>query len=241
MEFLVTNQVEAVEPDDGDDEYIRLLAKINRSEELDRRVSTHEIAHYLVDRLNGTDRIVRVSVTPTEQWEGICFGERPQAFANAGFAGRDASEVRALLEPVMPFPGEDHSSTADVVQSVFDSVTELLAGEVGERLVLGDASPARDDRRQARELARLICRSEAAIERFIAFCEQQALDLLTPRVPLIISLQIILRMRRDMSGEELDQAAASVLGNLAVTMERIERRRWQDRIDNAATFKPETI
>jgi hypothetical protein len=134
----MTDQVEAVEPNDGDDEYIRLLAKINRSEELDRRVSTHEISHYLVDRLNGTDRIVRVSVTPTEQWEGICFGERPQAFVNARFAGRDASELRALLEPVMPLPGEDHSSTADVVQSVFDSVTELLAGLLDLQVTGGD-------------------------------------------------------------------------------------------------------
>jgi hypothetical protein len=236
----MTDLVDAVETDE-DDEYYKMLAVIGRSEPLDRRVAVHELSHYLLDRINGADRVVRVSVTPTEQWEGVCFGERPQAFVNAGYAGRDASEVRELLQPVMPADGDDRSSTSDVVQCVFDAVTELLAGEIGERLVLGDASPARDDRRQARELAMLICKSEAALERFIAFCEQQALDLLTPHVPLIISMQIILRMRRDMSGEELDRAAASVLGNLAVAMERIERKRWQDRIDNAATFKPETI
>jgi hypothetical protein len=65
----------------------------------------------------------------------------------------------------------------------------------------------------------------------------QALDLLTPHVPLIISLQIILRMRRDMTGEELNQAAANVLAGIALDMERARRRRWQERIENAATFK----
>jgi hypothetical protein len=228
----MTSQVEAIEPDE-DDEYTRLLVKIGRSEALDTRVATHEISHYLIDRLNGTDRIVRVSVTPTERWEGVCFGERHQAFANAG---RDASEVRELLQPVMPKEGEDRSATSDVVQCVLDAVTELLAGEVGERLVLGSADPARDDRRQARELARLIGKSEDAIERFLSFCEQQAVDLLSPHVPFITSLQIILRMRRDMTGGELDHAAASVLANLAMAAERGRRERWQARVENAAQF-----
>jgi hypothetical protein len=40
--------------------------------------------------------------------------------------------------------------------------------------VFGSIDPARDDRRQARELASLIAESEASFDRFIAFCEQQA-------------------------------------------------------------------
>jgi hypothetical protein len=37
--------------------------------------------------------------------------------------------------------------------------------------------------------------------------------------------------------EELDQAVASVPANMALSMERIERRRWQERIDSASKLK----
>lgn len=112
-----------------------------------------------------------------------------------------------------------------------------MAGEVGERLVLGDASPALDDRRQARELAGLICKSEAGVNRFIAFCEQQAADMLAPYAMAIMSLQVILRMRREVSGEELDQALASVLGSFQLGAERARRRQWAKTIENAARFR----
>jgi hypothetical protein len=230
MNDEVAEMVEADEPDD----YDRLLAKIGRSVALDTRVAVHEISHFLLDRLNGSDRIVQVSITPSETWEGICYGERRQAFANGG---RDASDVRELLQPVMPLPGESHTATADVVQSVLDAVTELMAGEVGERLVLGSANPASDDRRQARELASLICKSEAATDRFIAFCEQQAADLLAPHAMTVMSLQIILRMRRDMTGKELDQALATVLANLELSGERQRRADWRRRDLAASRFR----
>jgi len=120
---------------------------------------------------------------------------------------------------------------------VLDTVTELMAGEVGERLVLGSADPARDDRRQARELARLICKSEASVNRFIAFCEQQAADMLAPHAMAVMSLQIILRMRRDMSGEELDQALGTVLANIELAVERRRRAEWRRRELSASSFE----
>jgi hypothetical protein len=113
------------------------------------------------------------------------------------------------------------------------------AREVGERLVLGDAKPARDDRRQARELAGLICKSDAAIDQFIAFCEQQAHDLLFPHAPLIKSLQIILRMRRNMTGEELDQALATVLAQFELAAERQRRADWRRCELAASRFREE--
>jgi hypothetical protein len=226
------NMNDPVETDE-DDAYYKMLTLIGRSEELDQRVAVHEVCHYLMDRLNGSDRIVQVSITPSDTWEGICYGERRQAFANGG---RDASDVRELLQPVMPAPGESHSATSDVVQSVFDACAELLAGEVGERLVLGSADPARDDRRQARELASLICKSEAGVNRFIAFCEQQAADMLAPYAMVIMSLQVILRMRRDMSGEELDQALASALGSFQLYAEHARRAQWTRAVESAARF-----
>ena len=165
--------------------------------------------------------------------KGVCIGKQPKAFTKAAL---DASDLRAVIAPVMPLPGEDHSSTADVVQSVVDTVTELVAGEVGERLVLGSAEPARDDRRQARELAGLIAKSEAGVDQFIAFREQQAADMLAPHAMIVMSLQIILRMHRDMSGEELDQALASVLGSFQLFAERARRQQWETTVANAARF-----
>lgn len=70
-------------------------------------------------------------------------------------------------------------------------------------------------------------KSEAGVDRFIAFCEQQAADLLAPHAMAIMSLQIILRMRRDMSGEELDQALATILANMELSAERERRADWR--------------
>ena len=60
---------------------------------------------------------------------------------------------------------------------------ELMAGPAAEPMLLGDddAPPARAHAlRQVRELALLICRSEQAIETFIARCDVAARDLLMP-------------------------------------------------------------
>jgi hypothetical protein len=119
----------------------------------------------------------------------------------------------------------------------FDAVTELLGGEVGERLVRGGGEPAHDDRRQARELARLICKSEAAVERVISLCEQQAADLLAPHVMTVMSLQIILRMHPDMTG--VDQALATVLGSFDLDAERRRRTDWRERELSADRFSAE--
>ena len=67
------------------------------------------------------------------------------------------------------------------------------------------------DRRQATELACLVCRSPEAVEQFLSFCGCQAFDLLAEHATALMSMHIILRMRRTMSGAELDDAIASVL------------------------------
>jgi hypothetical protein len=218
-----------------DDEYAALLTALARTEEQDQRIATHELGHFFINRLTGRSSIVAVSITPRDGYEGICWGERHEAFVTGG---RDASDVRKTLEPVMPLAGEDRSATADIVQSTLDACTELMAGEVAEKMLLGDATLASDDRRQAHELALLICKSPQAVEKFISLCEQQAHDLLCPYGLALLSLQIILRMHRVMTGEQLDNAIATVLANIAVANERSRRREWQQRIENARQFRP---
>jgi hypothetical protein len=63
------------------------------------------------------------------------------------------------------------------------------------------------------------------------FCEHQAFDLLAENVTALMSLQIILRMRRTMSGSELDDAIRTVLAHEAVARERLRRKREQHAVE----------
>jgi hypothetical protein len=100
----------------------------------------------------------------------------------------------------MPTEGEDRSSKSDVYQAVLDACTQLMAGEAAEELLLGEGTYAADDRRQASELAQLICRTPAAAAAFIVFCKQQAADILNEHALALMSLRIVLKIRRTIDG-----------------------------------------
>jgi hypothetical protein len=228
----------AAEFEDERDEYDELLAAVGRTPEHDQRVSVHECGHLLVNRLIGNSSISEVTIIPGDGFEGICRGARRQAFVTGDAIGPDASDVRKTLRPVMPQAGEDRSGTADIFQSVLDACTELMAGEAAEKMLLeGTAAFASNDRRQVGELSALICKSPRAVEAFIAFCEQQAADLLSEHVTVMMSLSIVLRIRRKMTGEEVDPAIATVLAGQAAAVERIRRAQWRQRVENATKFQ----
>jgi hypothetical protein len=228
--------------DDERDWYDELLDRIDRTLEHDERVSIHECGHLLVNRLICNSTISEVTINPGDGFEGICRGARREAFVSGTATGADAADVRKTLQPVMPRTGEGRSDVADVFQSVLDACTELMAGEVAEKMLLeGPAAFASDDRRQVGELAALICKSPRAVEAFIAFCEQQAADLLSEHVTVMMSLQIVLRIRRIMTGHEIDRAIATVLAGQAAAVESIRRARWQRVVENAASFEAECV
>ena len=104
-----------------------------------------------------------------------------------------------------------------------------MAGEVGFAL---------DDRRQAIELASLVCKSPEAGDRFLSFCERQASDL---HALIMMSMQIILRMRRTMAGSELDVVIASLLADQALAREHLRRKEWQRALERAAAFEREHV
>jgi hypothetical protein len=167
--------------DDEVDEYDELLAALGRTEEEDDRIAVHEAGHAVCARLLGHEvGGVTVNPDPVRGSEGLCWGvDHTEAFSN----GRgDASNVREVLAPLMPEPGEDASSVSDVFANVYGHCIELMAGRAAERMLLGDDDtlPTGDDHRQARELALLICRSEQAIDTFISHCDAAAGDLLMP-------------------------------------------------------------
>jgi hypothetical protein len=222
------------------DEYDELLAVLGRTEEHDQRVAIHELGHVFVNRLIGNCSISEVTITPGDGYDGLCRGARRAAFVTGGAIGVDARVIREVLQPLMPREGEDRRDKADVFQSVLDAVTELMAGEVAEKMLLdGEPTSSGDDRRQAQELAALICKTGPATDRFILLCEQQAYDLLSPYVGVLMSMQIVLRIHRTMTGEEIDRAIATVVASQALAVEHIRRADWRKRELTAASFHAE--
>ena len=89
---------------------------------------------------------------------------------------------------------------------------------------------------QARELAMLICTSEKAIETFVAHCDVAAWDLLLPYGDVVMTLSIVLRIKRTLDADEIDKIIADVQARKALAVERGRRRRWQHVVENAAAF-----
>jgi hypothetical protein len=220
---------------EGVDEYDTLLASLGRSEEEDERIAAHEAGHATCARIFGHP-LGGATVDPGPGYEGRVWGEcYVEAFTN----GRgDASHVRETLAPLMPQPGEDHSTVSDVFGSVYGQCIELMAGRVAERMLLSDSEPVPpvDDLRQARELAMLICSSEEAIETFIAHCDVAAWDLLLPYGDVVMTLSIVLRIKRTLDAQEIDKIISDVQARKTLAVECGRRKRWQRVIENAAAF-----
>jgi hypothetical protein len=219
------------------DEYDQLLAALGRSEEHDDRIAVHEAGHAVAARLLGHP-LGGATVDPGPGYEGRVWGEH---HAEAFSQGRgDASDVRGVLAPMMPKAGEDRSSVGDVFGNVYAHCVELMAGRAAERMLLGqEAAPHADDLRQARELSLLICSSEEAIETFIAHCDVAARDLLMPYGDVVMTLSIVLRIKRTLDGGEIDKIISDVQALKARAIEHRRRADWRKRELTAASFHAE--
>jgi hypothetical protein len=218
------------------DPYAQLLAALGRSEEHDHRIAVHEAGHAVAARLLGHP-LGGATVDPGPGYEGRIWGEHHvEAFSQ----GRgDASDVRGALAPMMPKAGEDRAPVADIFGQVHSHCLELLAGVAAERMLLGDAAPPADDLRQARELAMLICTSEEAIETFIAHCDVAARDLLLPYGDVVMTLSIVLRIKRTLDSDEIDKIISDVQARKGLAIEHRRRADWRKRELAAASFHAE--
>jgi len=219
------------------DEYDTLLAALGRSEEHDHRIAVHEAGHAVAARLLGHP-LGGATVDPGPGYEGRIWGER---YVEAFSQGRgDASDVRGALAPMMPKAGEDRSSVSDVFGNVYAHCIELMAGRAAERMLLeGEPAPPADDLRQARELAMLICQSEEAIESFIAHCDIAARDLLLPYGDVVMTLSIVLRIKRTLDSDDIDKIISDVQALKARAIEHRRRADWRKRELAAASFHAE--
>ncbi|QHP74373.1 hypothetical protein EI171_35660 [Bradyrhizobium sp. LCT2] len=94
-----------------------------------------------------------------------------------------------------------------------------------------------DDLRQARELALLICNSEEAIDTFLAHCDVAAHDLLLPYGPIIMTLQLVLRIKRTLDGAEIDKIIWDMEARKALAKELKRRADWRNAELAAARFQ----
>jgi len=79
-------------------------------------------------------------------------------------------------------------------------------------------------------------RKVEAVERFLKLAETMAHDLLRPYGHVLIVLSTVLRIRRTLTGEEIDNIISDTVARFELAAEQARRRRWQERVDNADQF-----
>jgi len=62
---------------------------------------------------------------------------------------------------------------------------------------------------------------------FSRFAEQQAHDLLRPHGPIIMALSVVLKIRRTLTGAEIDDVIATTVAGLGLAAERRRRAEWR--------------
>jgi hypothetical protein len=175
------------------------------------------------------------------------------AVAGDGFSGRvwgpefeskfanDDNRTPSLCEGIarlmMPQPGESRAEVADIFLHVHNRVVELVAGTEGERMFC-DGEPwfAADDERQAFALASLVTSSPAAAAAFIAFARIEAISLLTASAHIVRALATELRIKRTMTGAEIDLCISRGVADRAAEIEMRRRLDWRERTASAASF-----
>src|ERR1700730_4610284 len=100
-----------------------------------------------------------------------------------------------------------------------------------------EPAPPADDLRQARELAMLICTSEEAIETFVAHCDVAARDLLLPSGDVVMTLSIVLRIKRTLDSDQIDKIIADLQAQKAQAIEHRRRADWRERELAASSFE----
>ena len=236
---MTDRQLDDVE--DEPDDYDRLLAAIGRSYDDDVHVATHEAGHAIAARLLGHP-LGGATINPDAngKYGGLVWGPRHSVAFGMDDGADDVPEICDKLRDLMPQDGEPRSDAADIYLHALNSCIELVAASVAERMILeGEPVPSVSDVEHTIKYASLVCRSPEADERFIRLCETMADDLLRPYGYVLIALSTVLRIRRTLSGEEIDNIIATTVAGFELAAEQARRRRWQQRVANAGRFKSE--
>ncbi|MEH2475690.1 hypothetical protein V1281_003135 [Nitrobacteraceae bacterium AZCC 2161] len=224
-----------------EDDYDRLLAAIGRSHDDDVRISVHESGHAVCGRLLGHPLGgATIDPDPDGKFGGRVWGPRHSVAYGKDDDGGDVPKLCDKLRDLMPQDGEPRSDAADVYLHALNRCIELVAASVAERMLLeGEPVPSVSDVEHTIKYASLVCRSPEAAGKFISLCETMADDLLRPYGYVLIALSTVLRIRRTLSGEEIDNVIATTVAGFELAVEQARRRQWRQRTDNASKFKTE--
>jgi hypothetical protein len=222
-----------------EDDYDRLLAAIGRTEDDDLRISIHESGHAVAARLLGQPLGgATIDPDPNGKYGGLVWGPRHSVAYGKDDDRDDVPELCDKLRDLMPQDGEPRGDAADIYLHALNRCIELVAASVAERMLLdGEPVPSVSDVEHTIKYASLVCLSPEAAERFIRLCETMADDLLRPYGYVLIALSTVLRIRRTLGGEEIDDVIATTVAGFELAAEQARRREWQRIVANAAEFE----
>jgi hypothetical protein len=101
------------------------------------------------------------------------------------------------------------------------------------------AVPSASDTAHLVKYASLVTRSPEAGLRFIKLCETMAADLLRPWFFVLMALATVLRIKRTLTGAEIDALIANTCAGFELASERHRRTDWRRRELSADRFRAE--
>jgi hypothetical protein len=198
------------------------------AEELRELIALHEGAHTLTARFFGRS-CGGCTIVPGRGYAGLSWnaGEFDPAAFVGGDGSCDASLARCrATKALLPGAGELHTCAAAVYATSREEIVILLAGQVAERIKLGDTfrpRPTEPDLRIARAQAEMVCFCGDA---FLAYCGREAEEIVKQYWRSITELARALRAHGTIGPEEIDEAIARGVSLRDRDLERDRRRRW---------------
>ena len=235
------NEDQVVEAEAERDWYDDHLDALGRTEDEDFRICVHEGGHALAARLLGHPLGgATVDPDPNGKYGGLVWGPRHSvAFGKHGDCD-DMPELCDKIAALMLNDGEQRNDAADIYLHSMNRCIELAAAAVAERMLLpGEPVPSVSDVEHTIKYAALVCRSPEAAEKFIDLCETMAHDLLRPYAFILIALSTVLKIRRTLTGKEIDDLIANTCAGFELAAEHRRRADWRKRELAANSFQIE--
>jgi hypothetical protein len=209
---------------------------VDRSALDDWRVSLHEGGHVIVGRALGS-QVGGVTIVEGPDYGGLTWGPTGNA-SHLSSAVDDQPDLCEKVANLMPGPGESRANAADIFAHVHVRIVDLMAGTAAEALLHPSCPPwvAHSDIRQARQLASIICTSEAAIDAYLNFAAEEAKAIVLQHRSAILAIADALMIERTLDAAQIDNIIAATTARETMRAENERRARWRATEQNAAEF-----